>query len=195
MWRIHFWHTCLWTHMYLYPLSGLQREWAVLSEDGQRAGEHSAQHPVKRYHPETHVFSHPGLQVINDAPESHRNCSESSSWNIYRLLSWVMDEAAEPQRAAETSWWSRLLSSCLRQSANCSDSQGLIKYLWGSTDSSSAKEPVCLPTISAAEHSAPISIEGTESKKKKNMVFFCQQDPQQLSITTNPTSEDTWVYI
>lgn len=59
--------------VYLYGVAGLQREGAVLPEDGHGAGEHGAQHPGQRYHPEAHVLPHPGLQVVHDAPETHRH--------------------------------------------------------------------------------------------------------------------------
>lgn len=59
---------CVCVRPYLDGVSWLQGEGAVLSEDGQRTGEDSTQHPRQGNHPETHVLTHPGLQVIHDTP-------------------------------------------------------------------------------------------------------------------------------
>lgn len=64
---------CLCVCVYLYSVSRPQSEGAVLSENGQRAGEHGAQHPRQRYHPKTHVLTHPGLQVVHNAPETQQH--------------------------------------------------------------------------------------------------------------------------
>ena len=64
---------CVCVCVYLYAVPRLQGEGAVLPEDGQWTGQHGAQHPGQRYHPEANVLTHPGLQVVHNTPETHRD--------------------------------------------------------------------------------------------------------------------------
>lgn len=91
---------------HLDGVSRLQREWAVLPKDGQRAGQHGAQHPRQRYHAEAHILAHPGLQVVHDAPGTNAHTwvwlSARRKWT--RSHRWIKDERADDAARSGTVW-------------------------------------------------------------------------------------------